>query len=61
MGAEHTIETKRNAIETLKLQWQEVKGREESLLEQFAETEFSLDELSKTIASDAQLRSIKNK
>ena len=52
---EHSIDTKRSAIESLKLQWQEIKGRTESLLEQFSETEFDAEELKNEIANDATI------
>ena len=55
VSAEHQIETKRTAIENLKLQWQEIKGREEALLEQFAETEYQAEELAKEIPNDASI------
>ena len=53
--AEQEVETFRTLIEKLKLEWQEVSVREETLQEQFAETEFDAKEL-----NDALDEAIKN-
>ena len=53
--AEQEVETFRSLIEKLKLEWQEVSVREETLREQFDETEFNAKEL-----NDALDEAIKN-
>jgi len=47
--AEQEVETFRSLIEKLKLEWQEVSVREETLQEQFAETEFDAKELNEAL------------
>ena len=55
--AEQEVETFRTLIEKLKLEWQEVSVREETLQEQFAETEFDAKELSEAMNEDVTLQS----
>ncbi|MCF6189585.1 MAG: chromosome segregation protein SMC [Cocleimonas sp.] len=47
--AEQEVETFRTLIEKLKLEWQEVSVREETLQEQFSETEFDAKELNEAL------------
>ncbi len=55
--AEQEVETFRTLIEKLKLEWQEVSVREETLQEQFAETEFDAKELSEEMDDSITLQS----
>ena len=45
LQAEQQVEQYRTLLETLKLEWQEVSVREETFKEQFAETDFDVEEL----------------
>lgn len=58
--AEQQIETKRSTIEALKLHWQEIKVREESLLEQLVETAFDVEELKKEMKNDVSIEQHQN-
>ncbi len=55
--AEQEVETFRTLIEKLKLEWQEVSVREETLQEQFAETEFDAKELNEAMDESITLQS----
>ncbi|MEE9444637.1 MAG: chromosome segregation protein SMC [Cocleimonas sp.] len=55
--AETEVEKYRSLLETLKLDWQEVSVREETLREQFAETDFESDALKQEMESDISLSS----
>ncbi len=53
---EHAVETVRNELEKMKLTWQESSVRMKTLLEQFAENDFELEDLEKNIATDANVK-----
>lgn len=55
--AEQEVETFRTLIESLKLEWQEVSVREQTLQEQFAETEFNANELADAMDDSLTLQS----
>jgi len=55
--AEQEVETFRTLIESLKLEWQEVSVHEQTLQEQFAETEFKADELNEAMDDSITLQS----
>ena len=55
--AEQQVETFRTLIEKLKLEWQEVSVREETLQEQFSETEFDAKELKEAMDESITLQS----
>ena len=55
--AEQEVETYRNLLEKLKLEWQEVSVREQTFQEQFDETDFDADELKKTMDDSITLQS----
>ena len=55
--AEQEVETFRTLIEGLKLEWQEVSVRQQTLQEQFEETEFEADELNKEMDDSISLQS----
>jgi chromosome segregation protein len=55
--AEQEVETFRTLIEKLKLEWQEVSVREETLQEQFSDTEFNAKELSEAMDDSITLQS----
>jgi len=54
--AESEVEKYRSLIETLKLEWQEVSVREETLREQFTETEFDEKSLQQEMPADINLQ-----
>ncbi len=54
--AETEVEKYRNLLETLKLEWQEVSVREETLREQFAETDFDKKSLQQEIQAGISLK-----
>ncbi len=56
VGHEHAVETVRNELEKMKLTWQESSVRMKTLLEQFAENDFELEDLEKNIATDANVK-----
>ena len=55
--AEQEVEDFRTKLETLKLEWQEVSVREQTLKEQFNQTEFDFDGLNKSIEEGVTLAS----
>ena len=55
--AETEVEKYRTLLETLKLEWQEVSVREETLKEQFAETDYNAEQLHLQIDTNADLSS----
>lgn len=55
--AEQEVETYRNLLEKLKLEWQEVSVREQTFKEQFDETDFDADELKKSMDESISLKS----
>ena len=54
--AETEVEKYRTLLESLKLEWQEVSVREETLREQFADTDFDENELQQTMQADINLQ-----
>ncbi len=55
--AEQEVENYRTKLEELKLEWQEVSVREETLKEQFSQTEFDFKELNENMAEGLSLSS----
>ena len=55
--AEQEVEKYRNLLEKLKLEWQEVSVREQTFKEQFAETDFNIEELKKEMDEFISLKS----
>ena len=55
--AETEVEKYRSLLETLKLEWQEVSVREETLHEQFAETDYEEETLKQEMGADISLSS----
>ncbi len=58
--AELQVEKYRSILENLKMEWQEVNVREQTLKEQFNETEFNADELKQLIDDTTSLQSQQN-
>ena len=59
--AEQQVETYRNLLEKLKLEWQEVSVRQQTFEEQFAETEFDAEELKKEMDDSFSIQSQQQK
>jgi chromosome segregation protein len=55
--AEQQVEKYRSLLENLKMEWQEVRVREQTLQEQFNETEFEASTLTKSMFADISLHS----
>jgi len=53
---EQAVETVRTALEAMKLTWQESSVRLKTILEQFTETEYELEELEKDLPEDAAIK-----
>ena len=58
--AEQEVERFRTLLESLKMEWQEVSVREETLQEQFDETEFNADSLTKEMDESITLNAHQN-
>ncbi|HEC04883.1 MAG TPA: chromosome segregation protein SMC [Thiothrix sp.] len=54
---EHAVEAVRGVIEKMKLTWQESSVRMKTLMEQFDETDYELEELETNLADDADVAS----
>ncbi len=52
---EHAVENVRNVLETMKLGWQESSVRMKTLLEQFSENDYELEDIEKDLVADADV------